>query len=120
MQQKNTDIKLSPPPPPPSLADPMAAKNNGSVALTRFKFSFVVQLANEIRRPRRALLTQRHPEKICSVTQTLLKFPLNGALRQGEDILKIFPVSLDDCYGASSHRSDEHAKKENTFRADSH
>jgi hypothetical protein len=37
-----------------------------------------------------------------------------------KDILKIFPVSLAECYGASRKRSDGHAKKENTLRASSY
>jgi hypothetical protein len=97
----------------------MASRENGSDALTRFEFPFVAQRAKETRRHRRALLSQRHSSEICSVTQTPLKLPLNGALRQGENILKIFPVSLEGCYGARSHRSDDHAKKENTLRAGS-
>jgi hypothetical protein len=52
--------------------------------------------------------------------QTPLEIPLNGALRQGEEILRIFPVSLEDCYGASSKRSDGHAKKKNTIRPGSY
>jgi hypothetical protein len=39
--------------------------------------------------------------------------------RQAGDMLKILPVSLEDCYGASSHRSNDYARKENTFRAGS-
>lgn len=55
-----------------------------------------------------------------AVTQTPLEFPLNCVLRLGEDILKILPISLKDCYGASSKRSDGHAKKENTVRPSSY
>ena len=42
-----------------------------------------------------------------------------GNVNQAENILKILPVSLEDCYGASSKGSDGHAKRKNTFRAGS-
>jgi hypothetical protein len=50
-----------------------------------------------------------------SAALSRLTFPLMETHRQAEDILEIFPVSVEDCYGPSSQGEDAMQKKKTHF-----
>jgi hypothetical protein len=58
-----------------------------------------------------------YPPKKLTGRLSEIEISLNSDVSSAEDLLKIFPVLSKACYGASSKRNDDHAKKENAIRS---